>query len=55
MRGDDAVGPLLAKKLTEIFRENSQITVLNAENCPRKLHRTHQKRESVPFNIIRCC
>ncbi len=34
MRGDDAVGPLLAKKLTEIFRENSQITVLNAKTVP---------------------
>jgi hydrogenase 3 maturation protease len=50
MRGDDAVGPLLAGKLEEIYKNEQDILVINAETVPENY--TGLIRRETPSHII---
>ncbi len=50
MRGDDAVGPLMAKKLTELFKGQQDLMVINAETVPENY--TGLIRKEKPSHII---
>jgi hydrogenase 3 maturation protease len=50
MRGDDAVGPLIAQNLAQIFNEQKDIKVINAETVPENY--TGLIRKENPSHII---
>ena len=50
MRGDDALGPLIAKNLAELFTEQQELVVINAETVPENY--TGLIRKEIPSHII---
>lgn len=50
MRGDDAVGTVLAQKLAKIFTENEKITVFDGKTVPENF--TGAIRKERPSHII---
>jgi hydrogenase 3 maturation protease len=50
MRGDDALGPLIAKKLDVIFQKNHDLMVINAKTVPENY--TGLIRKEKPSHII---
>jgi hydrogenase 3 maturation protease len=50
MRGDDAVGPLIAENLEEIYKNEQNILVINAETVPENY--TGLIRRETPSHII---
>ena len=50
MRGDDAIGPIVAKKLKVIFKKQKDFIVINAETVPENY--TGLIRKEKPSHII---
>jgi len=50
MRGDDALGPLIAENLAELFIEQQELMVINAETVPENY--TGLIRKEIPSHII---
>jgi hydrogenase 3 maturation protease len=50
MRGDDGLGPLIAKNLTKLFKNQSKLLVINAETVPENY--TGLIRKETPSHII---
>jgi hydrogenase 3 maturation protease len=50
MRGDDAVGPLIARNLAKLFKNQPEILVINAETVPENY--TGVIRKEKPSHII---
>jgi hydrogenase 3 maturation protease len=50
MRGDDAVGPCIAKNLEKIYKEDHDILIINAETVPENY--TGLIRKETPSHII---
>jgi hydrogenase 3 maturation protease len=50
MRGDDAIGPIIAENLTKIFSKQNNIIVINAETVPENY--TGLIRKENPSHII---
>lgn len=50
MRGDDALGPLIAENLAELFIEQQELVVINAETVPENY--TGLIRKEIPSHII---
>ena len=50
MRGDDAIGPLIAENLKKIFKNRSDIMVINAETVPENY--TGLIRRETPSHVI---
>ena len=50
MRGDDALGPLIAENLAELFIEQQELVVINAETVPENY--TGLIRKAIPSHII---
>ena len=50
MRGDDGIGPLIAKNLEKLFKNKSELLVINAETVPENY--TGLIRKEMPSHII---
>ena len=50
MRGDDAIGPIIARKLNVIFKKQKDFIVINAETVPENYTGLIRKEE--PSHII---
>jgi hydrogenase 3 maturation protease len=50
MRGDDGVGPLIARNLAKLFKNQSELLVINAETVPENY--TGLIRKENPSHII---
>ena len=50
MRGDDAIGPMIAGKLKKIFKKTPDLMVINAETVPENYTGTIRKEN--PSHII---
>ncbi len=50
MRGDDAIGPLMAKNLAQLFQSQPEFIVINAETVPENY--TGVIRNETPSHII---
>jgi hydrogenase 3 maturation protease len=50
MRGDDAIGPLIARNLAKLFKNQSELLVINAETVPENY--TGVIRKEKPSHII---
>ena len=50
MRGDDAIGPMIAGKLKKVFKKTPDLMVINAETVPENY--TGTIRKETPSHII---
>jgi hydrogenase 3 maturation protease len=50
MRGDDGLGPLMARNLTKLFKNQSELLVINAETVPENYSGLIRKEN--PSHII---
>ena len=50
MRGDDAIGPLIARNLAKLFKNQPELLVINAETVPENY--TGVIRKEKPSHII---